>query len=240
MFGTPGTYISALSVRLWRRAGTFRLWHSFAFFSQRKQGEICWKVGASKNAGADVFVKYFLLRRAVYTFCNPRRFMRFCKKQNLKQPLSRTKKVCAAKVRSADLFRAAVVKKCLRKLAQSLFNACGYKRYNTLDFPDGKSCAKRNAVPFGYPANRTVCPIGWPDQEDCLSFWKTWPTGRLSPLLDYPEPKRVTPSLETPVFAQFDFLISICICNCAKMKNKHLHLFCKNVFFIKSFITAKW
>ena len=120
----------------------------------------------------------FLLRRAVYTFCNPRRFMRFCKKQNLKQPLSRTKKVCSARLRSPDLFRAAVAKKRLRKLAQSLFAACGYKRYNTLDFAQQNRVPKGTLSPLDTSANRTVCPIGKPDQQ-----------GGFRPLLDYPEPK---------------------------------------------------
>ena len=67
--------------------------------------------------------------------------------------------------------------------AHPLSAPSGIKRYNTLDF-HGKSCAKRNAVPFGFLCHETAGFFG---------FFR--PTGGTHPLLDDPGLSSAKPNL---------------------------------------------
>ena len=53
------------------------------------------------------------------------------------------------------------------------------QRYNTLDFPAGKSCAKGYAVPFGYPCQGQRCfPLDTLCQQGCSRpYWMTQSQG---------------------------------------------------------------
>lgn len=97
------------------------------------------------------------LRRVLYTFAHAQS-LALC-------PIQPTGSVCSA------------AEKYLSGVGQPLSGVSGRQRYNTLDFPKGKSCAKGRSAPFGYPTKRNAAPL-----------WVSCQHGCYSPPLDDPEP----------------------------------------------------